>query len=80
MCRRQNSDVLSTLESQSHPKIGVARTEARDITRKATAIFVIGKSRLVERNGDKVACIDMIMVTFCEKVGATSADFPAVFF
>ena len=56
--------MLSTLESQSHPKTGVARTEARDITRKATAIFVIGKSRLEDRNGDKVACIEMIMITF----------------
>jgi len=44
-----------TFESQSHPKTGVARTEARDMTRKATAIFVIGKSRLDKRNGDKVA-------------------------
>ena len=46
-----------TFESHSHPKKGVARTEQRDMTRKARAILVIGKSRLVERKGDRVACM-----------------------
>ena len=46
-----------TFESQSHPKKGVARTEQRDMTRKAKAILVIGKSRLVERKGERVACM-----------------------
>ena len=44
-----------TFESQSHPKKGVARTEQRDMMRKARAILVIGKSRLVERKGERVA-------------------------
>ena len=44
-----------TFESHSHPKKGVARTEQRDMTRKARAILVIGKSRLVERKGERVA-------------------------
>ena len=44
-----------TFESQSHPKKGVARTEQRDMTRKARAILVIRKSRLVERKGERVA-------------------------
>ena len=46
-----------TFESHSHPKKGVARTEQRDMTRKARAILVIGKSRLVERKGERVACM-----------------------
>ena len=44
-----------TLESQSQPKRGVARTEQRDMVRKARAILVMGKSRLVERKGESVA-------------------------
>ena len=44
-----------TLESQSQPKRGVARTEKVDMMRKARAILVMGKSRLVDRKGDRVA-------------------------
>ena len=43
------------MESQSQPKSGVARTEQRDMTRKARAILVMGKARLVERKGERVA-------------------------
>ena len=46
---------LKTLESQSHPKRGVARTEQMDMMRNARAILVMGKSRLVDRKGDRVA-------------------------
>ena len=46
---------LKTLESQSQPKRGVARTEQMDMMRKARAILVMGKSRLVDRKGDRVA-------------------------
>ena len=47
--------VSLTLESQSQPKRGVARTEQMDMVRKARAILVMGKSRLVERKGESVA-------------------------
>ena len=43
------------MESQSHPKRGVARTEQMDMMRNARAILVMGKSRLVDRKGDRVA-------------------------
>ena len=48
-------DKAFTLESQSQPKRGVARTEQMDMMRKARAILVMGKSRLVERKGESVA-------------------------
>ena len=47
--------VSFTLESQSQPKRGVARTEQRDMMRKARAILVMGKSKLVDRKGERVA-------------------------
>ena len=51
----QGKDKAFTLESQSQPKRGVARTEQMDMIRKARAILVMGKSRLVDRKGDRVA-------------------------
>ena len=51
----QGRDKAFTLESQSQPKRGVARTEQMDMMRKARAILVMGKSRLVDKKGDRVA-------------------------